>query len=198
MTALVTLVMLVFYATVLLAVAKKTPSDKGSVLVMVAMGLAFGFISYDLIVPFNGVESRFMDTTGILHAILFAPIQEEAAKFVNLLVALVFIFRNPLRFSGEGSIETQSFRSLIILGSLVGLGFATTENLIDYGNLSMIATFERTVMTWPLHMLSVAISAYGFHKYRTTRKLRMITVFLLTAIIVHMLFNLSMILLHPF
>jgi RsiW-degrading membrane proteinase PrsW (M82 family) len=198
MAIMVTLIMFAFYVILLFLLARKALTNEALILVMFAAGLAFGLFSYALVVfSFNSIELHFMDTRGMLHAILVAPIQEEVAKFVNVVIAYAFITRS-LSYSSEGSSRTDSYKSLAILGALVGLGFAATENLIDYGNLTILDTFKRTMMAWPLHMLSVAISAYGFHKYKATKKIMMLVGFLLSAIVIHILFNLGMILLNPF
>lgn len=196
MAITITLIMFAFYVVLLFLVARKALTNGRLVLLVVASGLAFGFMSYYLVVfTFNTVEVHFMDTRGMLHIILVAPIQEEVTKFVSFVFAYTITVWS-LRSFGEESSKVDNSKIWVILGALVGLGFAFPENLIDYGNLTVFDTFKRTIMSWLLHMFSVVISAYGFHKYKNTKETMMIMAFLLLAIIAHILFNLGMILLN--
>jgi RsiW-degrading membrane proteinase PrsW (M82 family) len=181
--------MLVVYVFILYLLARKVRISGILILLMVAIGWTFGIVSYGLAATFNIVEAHFMNNRGTFHVLLVGPVQEEVAKFVCFFFAYVLIM--PwVRLCGEGSSKIENSKSLVLLGAIVGLAFAVLENLIDYGNLAIGETFERTVMSWPLHMFTVGISAYGFYRYKSTSEIKMIVGFLLLAILIHFLFNL--------
>jgi len=85
-----------------------------------------------------------------------------------------------------------------MLGAFVGLALAVLENLIDYSNLTVEDTFIRTIVSWPLHMITIGISAYGFNRYRITRQIGMVLGLLLWAITIHVVFNTVIIIFRPF
>jgi len=190
MSAIVTLIMFAVYVAILSMLLKKVVSIGEKLLKsIVASGLAFGMLSYALVVaPLNSIEACFMNNQGFLHVLFVGPVQEEIAKFACFLLAYIFITR-WLRLSSEELSEIRKGKSLVILGAFVGLALAVPENLIDYSNLTTEGTLIRTIVSWPLHMITIGISAYGFNRYRITRHLRMVLGLLLWAITIHVVFN---------
>jgi RsiW-degrading membrane proteinase PrsW (M82 family) len=157
---------------------------------MMAFGWTFGIVSYGFAATFNTVEAYLkMNNRETFHVLLVGPVQEEVAKFVCFLLAYIVIM-HLMRSSGEESFRVENGKSLVMLGAIVGLGFAFLENLIDYGNQAIAGTILRAVMSWPFHMFYVGISAYGFYRYWSTGEIKSIVCFLLLAILIHFLFNL--------
>ena len=190
MSAIVTLIMFAVYVAILSMLLKKVVSIGEKLLKsIVASGLAFGMLSYALVVaPLNSIEACFMNNQGFLHVLFVGPVQEEIAKFACFLLAYIFITR-WLRLSSEELSEIRKGKSLVILGAFVGLALAVPENLIDYSNLTTEGTLIRTIVSWPLHMITIGISAYGFNRYRITQQLRMVLGLSLWAITIHVVFN---------
>jgi len=199
MNAMVTLIMFAVYVTILSMLLKKVGTIGGKLVKSIAAsGIAFGMLSYALVVaPLNSIEACFMDNQGLLHVIFVGPIQEEIAKFACFFLAYIFITR-WLRLPSEELFEIKKGQSMVILGAFVGLALAVLENLIDYSNLTKEGTLIRTIISWPLHMITLGISAYGFDRYRITRQLRMILGLLLWAITIHVVFNTVIIIFRPF
>jgi len=182
--------MFVVYVAILFATLRKAvPVDRKLVISIAASGLAFGMLSYAVVIaPLNSIETYFMDNRGLLHIIFVGPIQEEIAKFACFLLAYTFITRWS-HLPSEVLSERRKGRSLVTLGAFVGLALALLENVIDYSNLTIKGTLMRTIVSWPLHMITIGISAYGFNRYRITRQLRIVLSLLLWAITIHVVFN---------
>ena len=199
MNVILTLIMFAVYVAILSMLLKKVGSiGRKLVKLIAASGLAFGMLSYALVVaPLNSIEACFMDNQGFLHVIFVGPIQEEIAKFACFLLAYIFITR-WLHLSSEELSEIRKGKSLVILGAFVGLALAMLENLIDYSNLTIEGTLIRTIVSWPLHMITIGISAYGFNRYRITRQLTMVLGLLLWAITIHVIFNTVLVIFRPF
>jgi len=190
MNAIVTLIMFAVYVTILSMLLKKVVSLSRKLVKSIAgSGIAFGMLSYALVVaPLNSIEAYFMDNRGLLHVIFVGPVQEEIAKFVCFLLAYIFITRWS-RLSSEDLSKIIKGKSLVMLGAFVGLALAMVENLIDYSNLTMEGTLKRTIVSWPLHMITIGISAYGFNRYRITRQIGMVLGLLFGTITIHVVFN---------
>lgn len=196
MNGIISLTMFAVYVAILFVIFKKVLSTDGKFAILVAAsGLAFGMLSYLLVVaPLNSIEAYFMDNRGLLHVIFVGPVQEEIAKFICFLLAYIFITR-CLRLSSENLSGILKSKSLVMLGAFVGLALAMLENLIDYSNLTVEGALIRTIVSWPLHMITIGISAYGFNRYRITRQLRMVLGLLFGAIIIHVVYNIIMVIL---
>lgn len=199
MSLIVSMVMFVFYVAILLGVLKKLALRRsGHVFLIAQAGLEFGILSYALIIaPLNSIEAYFMDNRGFFHVLFVGPIQEEIAKFACFIFAYFFITRwsdlSELELSEIGKSE-----NLVILGVFVGLTFALLESIIDYWDITIEAALIRAFISWPVHMITTAISVYGFYKYRITQRDIIIPCTLVLAITIHTAFNMAMILLHRF
>ena len=156
----------------------------------VAVGIAFGTFSYASVTALNSVETYIMNTRGSFHVLLIGPIQEEITKFTFFLLAYFFIMRKAQEqhLDDENLSELKGTRNLVILSAFIGLTLATFETLIDYRYLTVELTLLRTVISWPLHIITVGLSAYGFSKYLITQRHVMILCLLL-AILIHILYN---------
>lgn len=154
---------------------------------IVPAGISFGMLAYIAVQGFNSIESYFMDTRGMIHVIFVGPLQEEMVKFVFFLLALLFI--PSLGLNKKVSYSKTELRAFVLLGGLIGLTLAMFENLIDYGNLNAGNTFLRTIISWPLHILSISLSAFGFYELRASRKISIFIVLLSLAIFIHSIYN---------
>jgi RsiW-degrading membrane proteinase PrsW (M82 family) len=182
-------IMFVVYLAILALNLKKVLTMRRFLLIIIPLGVAFGMIAYAVVVaPLNSIEAQFMNNGGLLHILLVAPIQEESAKFTCFLLAYSLLIRG-LRASSEELSEIRKSRILVVLGASVGLAFAVLENLIDYGNLAAVGTLRRTLISWPIHMLTISISAYGFGRYRKTREIKVVSGLFLWAVLIHVIFN---------
>lgn len=180
----VNIIMFLVYVVILsLPLVIKTSLSKTSI-AFIVLGLYGGLLSYATVQLINSILLNFMDTRGIIHVIFVGPPKEEIVKFVFFLASF-FI----LRLGSKGERFYTNKEVLVLLGVLVGLSLAGLENLIDYGYLNATNTFLRTLMSWPQHMLSTGISAYGFYESYTTRKIYHILVALALAIIIHVVVN---------
>jgi len=124
-----------------------------------------------------------MDTRNEIHAILVAPVQEEVAKFFSFLLAYKIIIK--YYSSNQKFSEIRKSKGVFTLGAFVGLSVAVLENIIDYGNITPIMTFLRAISSWPIHILTAGLSAYGFNKFQGLKKF----IFLGLAILIHMVSN---------
>jgi hypothetical protein len=186
---IVTLIVFAVYVSILCIVLKKVGSICRKLVITIAVyGLVFGMLSCFVLTSLNIIEACFMDIRGPLHTLFVDPVQEEISKFAFFLLAYIFITR-CLGLSGADLSEIRKAKSLVMLGVFVGLALAMLENLIGYSNLTVESTIIRTITTWPLHMITIGISAYGFNRYRITQKRRMVLGLLLLAIAIHIIFN---------
>jgi hypothetical protein len=187
---LISLAMFALYFAVLFAILeKKLLFDRKIAISIACAGLAFGMLSYALVIaPLNSIEACFMDNRGLLHVLFFGPVQEEIAKFACFILAYIFIVRRS-RLSNKELSEIKKGKSLVILGFYVGLTLALLKNIIDYNNLPLETALLRTIVSWPVHMITIGISVYGFNKYRITRKAAVVLGLLLWAIAIHIVFN---------
>jgi hypothetical protein len=193
---LISLWMFVLYLAILFVIAeKKLLFERKTIILMTSAGLAFGMLSYVLVItPLNSIEACFMDNRGLFHVLLVGPVQEEIAKFACFVLAYIFITRRS-QLSDKELSEVKRREGLIMLGIYVGLALALLENIIDYGYLTLETAFLRTILSWPAHMITISISSYGFNIYRITRKVVMVSVLLFCAISVHVAINSLIILL---
>lgn len=189
----VTVVMFIVYVLILYSYVIKTSLSKTSIVFRIALtSISFGLLSYASVQIFNSIELLFMDTKGIIHVILVGPLQEEIVKFAFLLLTFSFVKRLDLK---KKSFDLNAdLKGSVLVGAIIGLILATLENLIDYGHLNPANTFLRTLVSWPLHILTTVISVYGLHKFHTTGKVHTAVTMLSTAIVVHVVFNFSLLL----
>ena len=177
--------MFTVYVTVL---SRSVSSNVKLIKLTVGSGIAFGILSYALITALNSIEACIMNTRGLLHVLLIGPIQEETTKFAFFLLAYFFIVCK-VRLKNEELSELRGTKNLVILGTFIGLTLAMLENLIDYSYLNMELTFIRTIACWPLHIVTIGISAYGFNRYIVLQQRYMVLCFFILAILIHILYN---------
>lgn len=84
----------------------------------------------------NGVFQAVLppDVANVFGAAIAAPIVEELAKGLALVVAFLVANRASRRF---GTLEFQGLTDGVIYGAAVGLGFAFTENIIYFFNFAL-------------------------------------------------------------
>lgn len=184
----VTALMVVIYAVFLCLLLGKFQTNKKIVMLIAIIGLIFGFLSHVTI----GILSIFelqLNHTGFVQFLLIAPLQEEIMKFLFFILGFVAINRITQTWhqTFQEPSPTSDIWKGIVLGALIGLFFATFENLIDYTSQNVFFTLLRTISTWPIHMIATSISAYGFSKYRANNQF---VFFVALAVVIHVLFNL--------
>jgi len=181
----VTMIMFTVYVTIL---SKLVSSNVKLIKITMVSGIAFGMLSYALITALNSIEVYIMNTRGLLHVLLIGPVQEEIAKFAFFLLAYVFIIRK-VHLNNEELFELRGAKNLVVLGTFIGLTLAVFENLIDYSYLTIELTLIRTIVCWPLHIITIGLLAYGFNRYIITSRRIMILSFLLLAFLIHIFYN---------
>jgi len=181
----VTMIMFTVYVTILL---KLVSSNVKLIKIMIGSRIAFGMLSYALITALNSIEVYIMNTRGLLHVLLIGPVQEETAKFAFFLLAYIFITCR-VHLNNEELSELRGVKNLVVLGASIGLTLAVFENLIDYSYLTIELTLIRTIVCWPLHIITIGLLAYGFNRYIITSRRIMILSFLLLAFLIHIFYN---------
>lgn len=122
--------------------------------------------------------------TMILMAVLIAPFVEEMAKPLGLYL---------LQAEEKPNLELKEWA---LLGAMAGLGFAIIENFMYAGSVGTAGTDAAAMLMLlrfmlPLHIISSAISGFGFGLWAKTGNARYFIYCLLTAMILHGLFNLA-------
>ena len=162
--------------------------------------LAFGYgaiitviggasLSSLLLIPLQGFGDCLpfhITATGILSALVIAPVSEELMKALGILA-----MRPRLLEVEDG----------IVYGAAVGLGFAATENILYFsaaitaaGAIGLLGTaIVRSLTSTLLHLGATGLTGYGFGRYYAPRKektrIRWFG-YLLAAILFHAAFNL--------
>ncbi|HDS09044.1 MAG TPA: PrsW family intramembrane metalloprotease [Firmicutes bacterium] len=128
------------------------------------------------------------DLADLMGTIIFAPITEEIAKGIIIIILL-----NSLQFDNA----TDGF----VYGAASGLGFAMTENFLYFsqaiGNVQgwLILVFLRTLFTGVMHMTTSAIfgAIVGYVKYNksTAKKIFMPIIGLGIGMVIHSIWNIT-------
>jgi len=185
----VTAIMFAVYLGILyLAMTRWQLVETPVVLRLTLEGISFGMFTHLLIWGVNQIRLLLGgDTTQIVQVLLVTPAQEELAKFVLLLLA----FQYSEWVVGKMQFTNGRSNRMVLLGVSIGLAFAVVENILSYGYLDGLATLVRTLLPWPLHLLTTGLSAYGLFRFQTSKRIIVLVIFLLFAIIIHFVFNLA-------
>jgi len=161
------------------------------------MAVALGFGAIATLIASWGEMGLMMDTVPlvipitedptpsmILMAVLIAPFVEEMAKPIGLYL---------LQAEERPNLE---LREWAFLGAMGGLGFAIIENFMYAGSVGSAGTGAAAMLMLlrfmlPLHMIASAITGWGFGLWAKTGNARYFVYCILTAMILHGLFNLA-------
>jgi RsiW-degrading membrane proteinase PrsW (M82 family) len=110
--------------------------------------------------------------------VLFAPLLEEALKFLGCLMYL------------KKRRTVDSISKSMVFGYRVGLCFGLLETLGLTVGAPLYAILPRVFLTMPMHTLAASVSAYGIgYALHTGKRLQYSLLWLVTAFSIHALFN---------
>jgi len=150
--------------------------DWNALLIALIAGVVAGLISSVI----ETLPSQFIPSfySSLTLAILFAPLLEEALKFLGSLTYL------------KKRRTSVSVSKSVVFGYNLGLGFGVHETLGKTLGAPLFAILPRVFLTMPMHILAASISAYGIgYAFQTGRKLHYSLLWLVIAIAIHALFN---------
>lgn len=113
--------------------------------------------------------------------VLFAPIIEEGCKFFAMFIV----------FKKQSFPKSESFRSLIYIPVLLGLGFAVSENFarIFFENMVFLQVLIRCFSVYLMHIFTPSLSGYGLSRFMNYKKSGSMVFYLVLTVFVHMFFN---------
>jgi RsiW-degrading membrane proteinase PrsW (M82 family) len=142
----------------------------------------WGFsVAFGISIFVEGLSFMFISNFSVI-VIIIAPIIEELSKSAGFL-----IFKR----------QKISIQNGVILGTIVGFGFATTENLLYFityniGYLSNVTYpfYLRILGTTILHCIACAFIGYGYSKYVLfDKKSRSVIPYVVLSIGFHVFYN---------
>lgn len=165
--------------------ALKTPHY----LIALGIGAIAGFIAAFAEAFYIGIAAVTLIFNGSVLALalatVIAPIVEESVKPLGLLLLKE---DQGLKFD---------LKSWAILGSLAGIGFGFTENVVyflsalPYGwGVAFSLLLMRGLLTAPLHGISTTITGFGIGLWQKSQNPRLLLICLVAAMVIHGSFNL--------
>ncbi|TMI26461.1 PrsW family intramembrane metalloprotease [Candidatus Bathyarchaeota archaeon] len=125
------------------------------------------------------------DLSAIVIAVAIAPLVEEPAKSLGLLLLK------------EEEKLVFSVQSWTILGSLAGVGFGFLENVVyaysvgHFGlDVSLTLFLMRGLLTAPLHGITATLTGFGIGLWQKTGNPRLLILPMIVAMMIHGSFNL--------
>ena len=152
-------------------------------------GMMAGIINTEiLIIPSITSSNTTYSYTIIIGALIVAPFVEEIIK----IAGIVFI-----KTQENINIWVHDWIELALFSAL---GFSVFENFLYFSqflnsnqlNNALMLLSIRFLISTPLHLTTTSIAAYGIGNYDVTH-LKKYLVYLLLAMIIHSMFNLSMV-----
>jgi RsiW-degrading membrane proteinase PrsW (M82 family) len=115
--------------------------------------------------------------SSLTQVVLFAPLLEEALKF---LASLAYLKKKNI----------VSISRSTVFGYNVGLGFGVLETLSKTSGAPLFAILPRVFLTIPMHFLAASVSAYGIgYAFQTRKSLYYSLLWLVAVFAIHALFN---------
>ena len=158
-------------------------------LIAIGIGAVSGLIAAFGEILYIGVAAVTLLVSGSLFTlatvVAIAPLVEESVKPLGLLLLKE---EERLRFD---------LPSWALLGSLAGIGFGFSENVVyffaalPYGlGVSFSLLFMRGLLTVPLHAMTTTLTGFGIGMWQKSQNARALILFLVIAMIIHGSFNL--------
>jgi protease PrsW len=162
-----------FYLTIFVYLDRYDPEPPWALAGIFAWGgLVAIFISFLINTAFGSVAAALIDpqTGDTLSAVISAPLIEEATKGLGVVLVLIFLRR-----------EFDGILDGIVYAGIVGLGFATVENVMYYGQTFresggaglLFIVFLRGVLSPFIHSFFTSMTGIGCGIARETQKKQM-------------------------
>ena len=182
MIYLLTAILIFFFFIMIFIFFRKIKVRKPIFFMLTYLIFIWGFtVAFGISIFVEGLSFMFISNFSVI-VIIIAPIIEELSKSAGFL-----IFKRQI----------ISIQSGVILGTIVGFGFATTENLLYFityniGYLSNVTYpfYLRILGTTILHCIACAFIGYGYSKYVLfDKKSRSVIPYVVLSIGFHVFYN---------